>query len=76
VFEAERARPLVVASRWMVAIEPIGGTAVAALSARLVIDILVSVHELAGADVHCIKPICELGYEYIAEYEKLMAFRR
>ena len=37
---------------------------------------LVGVRTLADADAHCIKPICELGYEYVPEFEAVMPFRR
>ncbi|HEY4235418.1 MAG TPA: GrpB family protein [Lacipirellulaceae bacterium] len=76
MFEAERERLQQAVGHWVAGIEHIGSTAVPHLAAKPVIDILVGVRALAAADVHCIRPICGLGYEYIAEFEKFIPERR
>jgi GrpB-like predicted nucleotidyltransferase (UPF0157 family) len=76
MFEAERARLLNVICDWVTGIEHIGSTSVPGLAAKPVIDMLVGVRALDDADSHCIGPICDLGYEYVSEFESVMPYRR
>ena len=58
------------------AIEHIGSTAVQGLAAKPIIDIMIGVADLSGADKHALKPLIELGYEYVPEYEVQAPDRR
>lgn len=58
-----------------VEIEHIGSTAVPQLCAKPVIDVLLGVADLSLVEAR-IKDLSELGYEYRAEYERELPFRR
>jgi GrpB-like predicted nucleotidyltransferase (UPF0157 family) len=75
-FAEEEARLYKAIGDWVTGIEHIGSTSVPGLAAKPVIDILVGVRALAEADAHCIAPICDLGYEYVPEFESVMPYRR
>jgi GrpB-like predicted nucleotidyltransferase (UPF0157 family) len=75
-FDEERSQLLDVVCDWVTGIEHIGSTSVPGLAAKPVIDMLVGVQSLADADQRCITPICELGYEYVPEFETVMPYRR
>jgi GrpB-like predicted nucleotidyltransferase (UPF0157 family) len=76
MFDVERGRLFDIVIKWVSGIEHIGSTSVPGLGAKPVIDMLVGVRTLSDADTHCIRPICELGYEYVPEFESVMPFRR
>jgi len=59
-----------------VIIEHIGSTSVPGLAAKPVIDIMIGVPSLEIADQLCIKPIKNLGYIYVPEYEEHAPERR
>jgi GrpB-like predicted nucleotidyltransferase (UPF0157 family) len=56
-------------------IEHIGSTAVKGLGAKPVIDIIVGLPDFMRA-CNFIKPITDLGYEYISRFEDVMPYRR
>lgn len=56
-------------------IEHIGSTSVVGLAAKPVIDVMVGLPNFALADA-LVPNIVALGYDYIAEYNALMPFRR
>lgn len=60
---------------YVLSVEHIGSTAVAGLSAKPIIDIMVGVRTLAEAEA-CIDPLTRLGYEYCPEFEDAMPQRR
>ena len=76
MFREEREGLLASVGDWVCEVEHIGSTSVPGLAAKPVIDMLVGVRALADADAHCIRPICELGYEYVPEFEAVLPFRR
>jgi GrpB-like predicted nucleotidyltransferase (UPF0157 family) len=76
LFAFERERLLSAINEYVAAIEHIGSTAVADLTAKPVIDIMIGVHTLADADIYCIEPITRLGYEYVKSFEKDTPHRR
>jgi GrpB-like predicted nucleotidyltransferase (UPF0157 family) len=76
MFLDERERLFVAVRASVSGIEHIGSTSVPGLAAKPVIDMLVGVRALAEADTHCIAPICDLGYEYVPEFESVMPYRR
>lgn len=76
LFEEEKTSLLQVIGAWVVEIEHIGSTAIAGLSAKPVIDILIGVRSLSDADEHCIEKIKALGYTYRQEFEKQIPERR
>jgi len=74
-FEEEKARLLADIGAYVLSIEHIGSTAVPGLAAKPVIDILIGVRSLANAPLF-IPPLEARGYEYVAQYEDEMPFRR
>jgi GrpB-like predicted nucleotidyltransferase (UPF0157 family) len=66
LFESEASLLRETLGNYAVAIEHIGSTAVSALEAKPIIDILVGVRKLEDAE-KCIAPLSEIGYEYRGE---------
>jgi GrpB-like predicted nucleotidyltransferase (UPF0157 family) len=65
MFEEEAAQIADVLSKnLVVSIEHIGSTAIPGLSAKPIIDLLISVHSLAEAKQAAVSPLAELGYAY------------
>jgi GrpB-like predicted nucleotidyltransferase (UPF0157 family) len=76
LFEREKGKLLVAVGDYVLDIQHVGSTAVPGLAAKPVIDIMIGVRALAEADAACIKPIVQLGYEYVQAFETMMPFRR
>ena len=69
-FEREQARIVRALGGLMdgvVAIEHVGSTSVPGCAAKPIIDIMISVRELARGE-RCVEPLVELDYEYLGEY--------
>jgi GrpB-like predicted nucleotidyltransferase (UPF0157 family) len=75
-FEQEKKRLMQSIGTWTADIQHVGSTAVPGLSAKPVIDIMIGVKSLQEADLYCIEKIVELGYDYLAIYEKEAPERR
>jgi GrpB-like predicted nucleotidyltransferase (UPF0157 family) len=75
MFEAEKANLLAALRERFVAIEHIGSTAVAALDAKPVIDMMGGVRSMAEADA-LLEPLCGLGWDTSAEFNATLADRR
>jgi GrpB-like predicted nucleotidyltransferase (UPF0157 family) len=69
MYEAEKARILEVAGRWLADIQHVGSTSVPGLAAKPVIDIMPGVARLEDAE-HIIGPLQALGYEYVPWQEE------
>src|SRR5687767_8771109 len=76
LYAQEKETLLTIGGQWIEAIEHIGSTSIPNICAKPVIDIMISVKSLTIADQNVIKPIQSIGYDYIAEYEKQMPYRR
>lgn len=66
MFEEERGRIARAVSPWLAEIKHVGSTAVPGLDAKPVIDTMVGLESMAGAD-HYVEPLVELGYSYWEE---------
>jgi len=75
LFEAERSRLLRLFPAVFIAIEHIGSTAVPALAAKPVIDMLGGVASMAAADA-LVAALCEHGYATSAEFNATLFDRR
>ncbi len=76
-FEGAAARLRAAAPSLIVAVEHIGSTAVPGLAAKPVIDLMPAVAAGRPDDLdRCVAPIVALGYEYVADYEDEMPYRR
>ena len=60
---------------YLEALEHIGSTAVPGLGAKPVIDIMPGLRQLSDAR-WCIRPLANIGYEYVPEFEDEMPERR
>jgi GrpB-like predicted nucleotidyltransferase (UPF0157 family) len=69
LFEQEQARILEALGPAVMTIEHVGSTSVAGLAAKPIVDLLVGVHSLTDARMHCIAPLQALGYVYLPQYE-------
>jgi GrpB-like predicted nucleotidyltransferase (UPF0157 family) len=76
LFEAEKARLEQSLRGHFVSIQHIGSTSVPGLGAKPIIDIMIAVYSLAEADEFCVRPIVEMGYSHIAEFEAETPQRR
>ena len=56
-------------------IEHIGSTAVPALAAKPIIDIMIGLRSFESADP-LVPSICKLGYTYVPQHEEVMPYRR
>jgi len=74
MFEAERDN-IFKALENRVSIEHIGSTAVPGLAAKPIIDIMIGLNHLEKAK-KCIRPLEQIGYEYIPSYEIIIPERR
>lgn len=75
LYEKEKCLILGVIGETVVDIEHVGSTAVRGLGAKPIIDIMIALNHL-GDSAKCVEPLESIGYEYVAEYEKLMPERR
>ncbi|MFX0013133.1 MAG: GrpB family protein [Promethearchaeota archaeon] len=75
IFEKEKRLILTAIGNKIIQIEHIGSTAVPGLGAKPIIDIMVGVRKLVEIK-DLIKPMIDLGYEYIKEHEKEIPERR
>ena len=76
LYEQEKEILMTVGGKWIEAIEHIGSTSIPNIYAKPVIDIMMGLKNLSIADQHLVQLIQQLGYDYIAEYEKQMPYRR
>ena len=67
LFEEEKARLLAVVSDHIEDIQHIGSTEVPGLGAKPIIDIQMSLRDLALVE-KCVGPLESIGYEYLGEY--------
>jgi GrpB-like predicted nucleotidyltransferase (UPF0157 family) len=74
-YEEERRLILSALEPALVAIEHMGSTAVPGLAAKPIIDLMVGIRRLDEA-VACVKPLRQIGYEYVPEYELYIPERR
>lgn len=65
-FEEERGRIEGAIGPWVAETEHVGSTAVPAVDAKSVIDIMVGLVSMSDAD-HCVEPLASLGYSYWEE---------
>jgi GrpB-like predicted nucleotidyltransferase (UPF0157 family) len=75
-FEREKKRLQKALGKWAIAIEHVGSTAIPGMAAKPIIDIMLGVHTLLEADLHCVSKIQQLGYEYFPLLEKETPGRR
>jgi GrpB-like predicted nucleotidyltransferase (UPF0157 family) len=75
LFEIEKLRLMDVLLKIEINIEHIGSTSVEGLAAKPVIDILIGVNKFIHAE-ELVKPIINLGYQYISEFEDVMPYRK
>jgi GrpB-like predicted nucleotidyltransferase (UPF0157 family) len=75
LYEKEKALIQKTIGHIIIGIEHIGSTAVPGLGSKPIIDILVAVNHLSGAE-QCIEPLQSIGYEYVPEYEESVPERR
>lgn len=75
MYEEERVLILRATGDRLIAIEHIGSTAIAGLSAKPIIDILAGVRRLSDADTG-IEALRGIGYGYVPEYEAQLPERR
>jgi GrpB-like predicted nucleotidyltransferase (UPF0157 family) len=68
-FEQERAGLHTALGPLVLTIEHIGSTAVPRLAGKPIIDIQLSVRNLAEARLGCVGPLQALGYAYMPQYE-------
>jgi GrpB-like predicted nucleotidyltransferase (UPF0157 family) len=68
-FEQERASLHTALGPLVLTVEHIGSTAVPGLAAKPIIDLQLSVRDLAEARSGCVAPLQALGYAYMPEYE-------
>ena len=68
-FEQERASLHTALGPLVLTVEHIGSTAVPGLAAKPIIDLQLSVRDLAEARSGCVAPLQALGYAYLPEYE-------
>ena len=77
LFEGAAARLRAAAPSLIVAVEHIGSTAVPGLAAKPIIDLMPAVAPGRLDDLdRCVAPVVALGYEYIADYEDELPYRR
>jgi GrpB-like predicted nucleotidyltransferase (UPF0157 family) len=76
LFEQEKARLEGALGVHVLNIQHIGSTSVPGLGAKPIIDMLIAVRSLEEADAFCIRPIVEMGYEYVKEFERETPQRR
>ncbi|MEW5940023.1 MAG: GrpB family protein, partial [Chloroflexota bacterium] len=76
LFEQEKARLEGALGDHVLDIQHIGSTSVPGLGAKPIIDIMIAVRSLEEADEFCIRPIVEMGYEYVKEFERETPMRR
>jgi GrpB-like predicted nucleotidyltransferase (UPF0157 family) len=74
MFEAERSFVRQAIGGAAIEIEHVGST-VSGLAAKPIIDIMIAVSDLDEARERCVKPISDLGYHYVPEYEAVMPER-
>src|SRR5581483_5441552 len=75
IYETERAAIVAALGPMVERIEHTGSTAVPGLAAKPIVDVLLGLsgaHELDA----CVAPLQSIGYEYVAQYESQMPFRR
>lgn len=75
MFESERKLIMQALSDESLEIEHVGSTSVPGLAAKPIIDIMIAVAALGDARERCIKPLSDLGYGYVPEYEVMMPER-
>lgn len=75
LFEAEKLKLEKALAGTKISVEHIGSTSVDGLGAKPIIDILLGIPEFSLADT-LIEPIKSSGYNYIAEYNKIIPDRR
>lgn len=75
LYEQEKRLILGVIGQTVVDIEHVGSTAVRGLRAKPIVDIMIAVIHLRDA-AKCVEPLEKIGYEYVAEHEKLIPERR
>ena len=75
MFEREKGRILNAVGNNAICIEHIGSTAVQGLGAKPIIDIMVGISRLSDAK-QCIRPLEQIGYEYVPELEDSIPERR
>jgi GrpB-like predicted nucleotidyltransferase (UPF0157 family) len=76
LFEQEKSRLTEVVGDHVLSIQHVGSTSVPGLGAKPIIDIMIAVRSLEEADGFCIRPIVEIGYEYVQEFERETPQRR
>ncbi|UGY14673.1 GrpB family protein [Bradyrhizobium septentrionale] len=69
LFDEERARIQAALGSLALAVEHIGSTAVPGLPSKPIIDLLVGVPDLDGAQHRYVEPMATLGYIYMPQYE-------
>ena len=69
MFEQEREAVWRALGTLVLEVEHIGSTAIPGLPAKPIIDLLVGIRSLEEARSHAVKPLVQLGYVYIPEYE-------
>ncbi|WP_338688533.1 GrpB family protein [Bradyrhizobium sp. 26S5] len=69
LFDQERARIQAALGGLALAVEHIGSTAVPGLPSKPIIDLLVGVLDLDGAQHRYVEPMATLGYTYMPQYE-------
>jgi len=74
-YAEESARLYQAIGKQVVAIEHIGSTAIPGMSAKPVIDIMIGLNRLVDS-LECLRPLREMGYVYVPQYEAEMPFRR
>ena len=75
LYEKEKAAILPAIGEFVLGIEHMGSTAVPGLPAKPLIDICIGLRQIDDA-MKCVEPLKKLGYEYVPEYEKVLAERR
>ena len=76
IYASEKVAILSVAGQWIKAIEHVGSTSIPFITAKPTIDICIGVASLEQADQHMLKPLQQLGYEYLQILEKDIPERR
>jgi GrpB-like predicted nucleotidyltransferase (UPF0157 family) len=56
-------------------IQHVGSTAVPGLAAKPIIDIMIAVPDLDRAREQCVRPLANLGFDYVPEFEAVMPYR-
>ena len=75
MFESERTLLTKAIGDTVLDIQHVGSTSVPGLAAKPIIDIMIAVAELDDARERCVRPLSDLGYGYVPEYEVVMPER-